>query len=72
MCTCSKVCFQMMKRLYFCKSLQFDENKMIAKNCFIVFVAVDKKSSLDILNTDVSKFTLISKNIVWTHFIFLF
>ena len=30
-----------------------------------------KQSTLDISNTDISKYPLISKNIVWTHFQFL-
>ena len=63
----------MTKNLYFYKSLKFDVNKTVTSfSCFIVFVVVDIKSTLNISDTDVSKFTLTSDNIVWTHFIFLF
>ena len=37
-----------------------------------IMLSGNKQTTLNISNTDISKHSIISKNIVWTHFLFLF
>ena len=40
--------------------------------CVVSLWPFQDNSALNITNTDVSKYPLISKNIVWTHFLFIY